>query len=215
MLIVELSGKGERKGRRGKSERKGREIRSWREEEWRKYRERTEKVELKGVRVGERMRELQEGMMKIIEEIGEGERGRAGRNVGWWDEECRECKNEVRKTLREWRKGRVQKKEYRNKKKIYKELCENKEREREVFIREVGRVRTEGEIWKVIRKQRGGKKRVNEGIKEKKWKEYFMNLMGGIEDRMKGGKRKAGGRVEDELERDEVEAVLRGLKKGK
>lgn len=135
-----------------------------------------------------------------------GERRRAGRNVGWWDEECRECKNEVRKTLREWKKGRVQKEEYRNKKKIYKELSENKkEREREVFIREVGRVRTEGEIWEVIRKQRGGKKRVNEEIKEKEWKEYFMNLMGGIEDRVKGGKRKAGMRVGDELERGEVE----------
>lgn len=149
---------------------------------------------------------------KVIEEIREGERGRARRNVGWWDEEYRECKKGVKRTLREWRRGRVQREEYRNMKKIYKELCENKKKkEREEFIREVGRARMEGEIWEVIRKQRGGRKRVNEEIKEKEWREYFMNLMGGSENRVKGGERKTEGMVGDELERGEVEAVLRSL----
>lgn len=59
--------------------------------------------------------------------------------------------------------------EYRGRKmkREYKDLCENKKKEREEFIREVGRARSQGEICEVIRKQRGGRKRVNEEIKEK------------------------------------------------
>lgn len=61
---------------------------------------------------------------------------------------------------REEYRGRKMKREYKN-------LCENKKKEREEFIREVGRARSQGEICEVIRKQREGRKRVNEEIKEK------------------------------------------------
>lgn len=91
-----------------------------------------------------------------------------------------------------------------------KNCAEKKRGEKEEFIRKVGRARTEGEIWEIIRKQRGGRKRVNEEIKED-----FMNLMGGSENKVRGRKRKVVGVEMEDLEREEVELVLRGLKKGK
>lgn len=101
-------------------------------------------------------------------------------------------------------------------KREYKDLCENKkEKEREEFIKEVGRAKSQGEIWEVIRKQRGGRKRVNEEIKEKEWRKYFMDLMGRSENKVKGGERRIEETTGNELERGEVEAVLRNLKRGK
>lgn len=100
---------------------------------------------------------------------------------------------------------------YRKKRKReYKELCGEKRGEKEEFIRKVRRARTEGEIWEIIRKQRGGRKGVNEEIKED-----FMNLKGGSENKVRGRKRKVEGVEMEDLEREEVELVLRGLKKGK
>lgn len=88
-------------------------------------------------------------------------------------------------------------------------------KKREEFIREVGRARSQGEICEVIRKQRGGRKRVNEEIKEKEWRKYFMDLMGRSENKVKGGERRIEETTGNELERGEVEAVLRNLKRGK
>lgn len=42
-----------------------------------------------------------------------------------------------------------------------------------------------------------------------------MNLMGGSENKVRGRKRKVEGVEMKDLEREEVELVLRGLKKGK
>lgn len=36
--------------------------------------------------------------------MGEKKKSRAR---GWWDEECKEEKKKVRRTLREWRKGKI------------------------------------------------------------------------------------------------------------
>lgn len=41
---------------------------------------------------------------------------------GWWDEDCKEQKGEMRKRLREWREGRCEQEEYRKRRKEYKEL---------------------------------------------------------------------------------------------
>jgi len=68
---------------------------------------------IKEIRLGigeerEIQREI-EGMKERIGkalEIGKKKKGKEKRNrTGWWDEECRERKKEVRKELRKWRKG--------------------------------------------------------------------------------------------------------------
>lgn len=47
------------------------------------------------------MKELREEMIKIIEEIGEGRDSERCPKSVWCDEECRACKEGVRKALRE------------------------------------------------------------------------------------------------------------------
>lgn len=53
---------------------------------------------------------------------GEGKRG-------WWDEECKEKKKEVRIKLREWRRWSKQEQEYKRGKRKYRDMCEKKKRE--------------------------------------------------------------------------------------
>ncbi|KMQ82179.1 axoneme-associated protein [Lasius niger] len=99
----------------------------------------------------------------------------------------------------------------------YKLLCKNKrEEENEKWSKEAQEARTEGEIWKIVNKERKRRKGVNDGIEEKEWREYFMTLLGGVESRVWKGER--GRRLEDgeqELRRSEVRKVVKKLKKGK
>jgi len=96
-------------------------------------------------------------------------------------------------------------------------LCKRKRgEENERWIKEAQEVRTEGEVWGIVNKERKRRKGVNEGIEGKEWREYFMKLLGGVESRvLRGGK---GRRVEDgeeDLRRSEIRYVLEKLKKGK
>lgn len=45
-------------------------------------------------------------------------------------------------------------------------------------------VKTEGQIWKIINRERKNKKRVNEGIEMKEWDGFFRGLLGGVEWRV-------------------------------
>lgn len=50
-------------------------------------------------------------------------------------------------------------------------------------------------MWEVVRRERRGRSRINEGIGEDKWRKYFMNLLGGTEGRVVCGRREeVGGR---------------------
>lgn len=91
-----------------------------------------------------------------MEEV-EGIQGRVSkmRKSGLWDKEGREGKRIVRRTLNAWRKGRSERKEYRRVKKKYKRLCERKRRQKnERWERIVEEVRLEGQIWKIVNKDR-------------------------------------------------------------
>lgn len=96
-------------------------------------------------------------------------------------------------------------------------MCKKKrEEENEKWSKEAQEARTEGEVWKIVNRERKRRKGVNEGIEEKKWREYFMTLLGGVEGRVRKGGR--GRRLEDgeqELRRSEVRKVVEKLKKGK
>jgi len=91
----------------------------------------------------------------------------------------------VRRTLREWRKRGGEGKRYRKEKAEYKLLCKRKRgEENERWIKEAQEVRTEGEIWGIINKERKRREGINEGIEGKEWREYFMKLLGGAERRV-------------------------------
>lgn len=142
---------------------------------------------------------------------------RGGNSIGWWDEECRERKKEVRKELRNWRRIGGNKDMYKEMKKGYKEICEKKKREeRERWVREAGKARAEGKVWDLIRKERKRKKKVNEEIEMEGWKKYFMIILGGVEEKVvREGRERRDEQEEMELEWEEVKRVIDGLKDGK
>lgn len=61
-------------------------------------------------------------------------------------------------------------------------------------------------------KQRGRRKRTNDGIKEDEWREYFMSLMGGIRRESERGKRKGRKVVREDL-KQEVEGKEGGRRR--
>lgn len=140
-----------------------------------------------------------ETRIKLAVEGAEKEReGRREERRGWWDKECKERKREVRKLLREWKKGRGQEHEYKIRRREYRELFEKKKEENEKWVRRAAEVRTEGQAWEIINRERKSKKKVNEGIEMDVWREYFMELLGGVEGRVLRGLKK--GRKRDEEE---------------
>lgn len=76
------------------------------------------------------------------------------RKMEWWDEECRTEKAKVRRELRKWRREREEGDKYREMKLKYRRLCEKKKRE------EIVRWIKEGQIWKIINRERKNRKRV-------------------------------------------------------
>ncbi|XP_071572354.1 uncharacterized protein [Temnothorax nylanderi] len=164
--------------------------------------------------------EIEEGTMKIRKVIEENEdkseKGAIKNRRGWWDEECTEGKRGVRRELRKWRKGKGEVERYRERKKEYRDMCERKKKEeKERMIREIEEARTEGEVWKLIGRARKRRKRVNEEIKQEEWKEYFMELMGGMENRVVKGEGDGNRQEEEEIELEEVRNVIKKLKTGK
>lgn len=49
-------------------------------------------------------------------------------------------------------------------------------------------MRREGEVWEIVNRERRKRRRINEGIEWKKWKEHFMRLLGRVEERVVRGK---------------------------
>ncbi|XP_068991496.1 trichohyalin-like [Neodiprion pinetum] len=146
-----------------------------------------------------------------------GGRGREAKK-GWWDEECRRKKAEVRQSLRKWRKGEGEGDAYRKERREYNRLCEErKKKENEGFIKEAAEARTESKVWEIVNRERKKWKRVNEEIGDQEWREYFMGLLGGVESKVtEGGEsvnRKGDG--EGELQREEIKKVIGKLRDGK
>lgn len=97
--------------------------------------------------------------------------------------------------MREWRKGKEPEQEYKRMKKEYQELYRrNKTEEGERWVRIAQEAKTEGQMWEIVNKERKRRGRVNEGIEEKEWRDYFMDLLRGVEGA--GDKREEGGKRE-------------------
>lgn len=117
--------KGE-KSERGKGGKNWRGI--WNEEGRREFERRMERVRWKGggrMEQEEMEREVREAVREVEREL----REKGGRKRGWWNEECEDRKKEARKELRSKRRRGGEGKEYRRKRKEYKELCERKKKE--------------------------------------------------------------------------------------
>jgi len=84
----------------------------------------------KGGRKGEGAEEGWKKLRRRVEEALERvEKGRRGtKRKGWWDEECRKIKAELKEELRRWRREGGEGKRYKVIKKEYRKLCEEKKR---------------------------------------------------------------------------------------
>lgn len=207
-----------RKRKKGKAkEDKRTKMGRWSEEMKREFERR-----MRGVRLEEdgeeSEKQIGERIKKEIERSEEvGGRKRKRNMRGWWDEECREKKGEVRKELRCWRKGSGTKEKYREKKREYHEMIERKKREeQEEMVREISEANTENKVWEIINRDRKKRKTMGEGIEAEEWKSYFMSLIGGEEERLRmgtEGTRREGD--ETEISKEEIRLVIRNLKEGK
>ncbi|XP_024891322.1 trichohyalin-like, partial [Temnothorax curvispinosus] len=214
-LILWVKGSSKRRQRRRGTE-KMRRRGVWNDEGKTQFREKL------GAIGGKRdlQEEIEEGTRKIRRVIEENEdkneRVTIKNKRGWWDEECTESKREVRKELRKWRKGKEEAERYRERRKEYREMCDRKKKEeKERMIREIGEAKTEGKVWELIGRVRKRRRRVNEEIKPEEWKEYFIDLMGGVENRVVKGEGNGSRQEEEEIGLEEIRNVIKKLKTGK
>lgn len=106
---------------------------------------------------------------------------------GWWNEECRRGKKEIRRKLRIWRKEGESGIKYREKRSKYKRLCERKKMEEvKRWEREVKEMRMETQVWEIIDKERKKGKGANETIEMEEWDGYFRRLR----EKWNGGSKK-------------------------
>lgn len=105
---------------------------------------------------------------------------------------------------------------YREKKRKYRELCERKKKEgNDRWEREAEQMRRERDVWKIVNRDRRRRKRVIEAIELEDWKEHFMRLLGGVENKVIGG---GGSRTkgdEEGISRQEIKEAVRSIKDGK
>jgi len=127
VVRIERDKKSRGSERRGNREKMRRGV--WNEERKEAYRKKMTGIEWekRGVRIeGEKMERRIKNMIEEVEkEVG----GEKQERRGWWDEECRNKKEEVRRELRKWRKRGGDEEDYKKGKKEYKELCLRKKQE--------------------------------------------------------------------------------------
>jgi len=172
--------------------------------------------------VEEQWRAMSEKVKGTLKEIEEERKREAGekKQKGWWDGGCREEKKKMRRKLRQWRRRGLEEEDYRKGKREYTKLCERKKREEsERWEKKIKGTRREKDVWEIVNRERGGRKRVNEEIGTKEWKEYFMRLLGGKEGRVVrgtgGSERRGEEEDEKELNREEIKRAIGKLRERK
>ncbi|TGZ45977.1 Uncharacterized protein DBV15_12580, partial [Temnothorax longispinosus] len=118
-------------------------------------------------------REMKERMKRV-------KRGAEGKG-GWWDEDCRKKRKEVEKLLRNWKRERKYKEDYKKRKKEYKKMCERKKEKKRNLLEGVRKARTEKQVWEVIKKERRKRVEINKEITIEEWDEYLREMLEGTE----------------------------------
>ena len=190
-------------------------IQIWTDDAIKKYQERTEKEKFsETVNVNEIWKELEKAVSKSIEtkEVKIGQHGITKQK--WWDRDCREKRREVNKKLRYAQKGVVDMGEYKICRKEYKKLCiTKKNKEKEDFLLEIKQIRKEADVWKHVKKLKGNKNQLSDDISMDKWREHFIKLLQGSEERQHA---KISRRIEEvKLTDSEIETQIKNLKKEK
>lgn len=95
-------------------------------------------------------------------------------------------------------------------------MCEKKKEENEKWIQEAKRAKTGQQVWEMINRERRRRRRIEGELSKEVWEKYCKKLLGGVDKRsVKEIKRKGRGSKKDELNKEEVWAVVKRLKNGK
>ncbi|TGZ50545.1 Uncharacterized protein DBV15_12707, partial [Temnothorax longispinosus] len=205
------------KGEWRKEERRQAEriIQCWDEESTRIFTGRTEEISLSEGGLLEKWEELRGKVSKAVVEKKVRWRKRQLGYKKWWDRECTRKKRKAERKLKRWRKGGGSKEAALQVKRELAELCEKKREEwskRE--IEKLNEIRTETEVWKYISKERKVKDKVSEEISMEGWRQHFMGVLEGTDERILGEKRR-GGDDEEDLTDEEIEKQIRRLRREK
>lgn len=65
-------------------------------------------------------------------------------------------------------------------------------------------------MWKIINNEKKRKRRINKGIGMSEWREQFMTLLRGVEERVVKGSGREG-----EISREEIRRIRSSIKNGK
>lgn len=80
-------------------------------------------------------------------------------NVGkkpWWDKDCRNSKMKLNRSLRQMRKGNIERTEFIEEKQRHNKLYKTKkEEEKEREQTKIAEIQNETEIWRYIKKEKG------------------------------------------------------------
>ncbi|KAF5279949.1 hypothetical protein FQR65_LT15131 [Abscondita terminalis] len=100
----------------------------------------------------------------------------------WWDKECFETMKELKRRLRKWKRGTMDKEKYLEQRREYKRVCERKKRggkeQEERVIREI---KTEEDVWKYLNKKKKRGDKNNIPIQE--WEKHYIELLEGEQGR--------------------------------
>ncbi|KAH0818251.1 hypothetical protein GEV33_004540 [Tenebrio molitor] len=217
-MPLEVRTKGREKERSMKDVKKKNVKNIWTEEGKEKYRARLREAKYEEGEINEKVRELSENVKNATEkkEIEIREKMGLWKNE-WWDKECREGKQAARKKLRNWKKEKATKEEYKRARKRYKLVCkEKKEKKRMEEEMKMKGIKTEEEVWRYINRERKKKGEiVSDRITMEEWRKYFSELLGGEENRQEKEKRQYRVGEIEEITREELEQQLRKLKRKK
>ena len=89
-------------------------------------------------------------------------------------------KREIGKMLKKWRKGKIEREEYVERRREYRRWYEE-ERKKHVKEKEekIRAIKTEEEAWKYINRYRKRKERIDENIEMERWRKHFIELLEG------------------------------------
>lgn len=123
-----------------------------------------------------------------------------------YNKEWKKRKRELRKELRKLKNNKITKGEYAEKKKGYKKWCKEKRKEYEKEEeKKIKSIKIEAEAWKYINKFRRKKEGVDKNIKLNSWRKHFMEILEGVNERIK---------IEDEEDKEREEEEIQDLEPG-
>ena len=191
------------------------EIDDWTEEGTRKYKESLDNID--GTKSKEELNV--ENLMKIVKNAVERRSWKVKTKMSqkWWDSECWEKKKNLRKTLKLFKGGKIEKQIYIEERKKYKRFCSGKKKnEDQKYIEEIKNIKNENEAWKFINKERKRKSNINEEITTSEWKTYFCELLNGRSEKpeIETVRWEIGSEL-DEITEEEVRESVRELKRNK